>query len=827
VHLRFFGGAGLYVDGMPVGGRAAHRRRLALLAIMSAAPPAGVSRERLVALLWPDASADKGRRLLSEAVYQIRKELGDLALVGSGEMLAVDATVLPSDVREFREAVANGRLAEAATLYTAPFLDAWYVEEAPDFERWASETRQALEGEYRIALTTLVAASEGNGAWADASRWLGLLAKSDAYNPETAIRYATALQHSSGPAAALLALTTHVEQLQRELELPPAPSVSRLISALRQPAPAAGSAVMVSPDGSRTTPVLTPHSELGVISSPMPAPPPLVAGDVVDTPREAAPDPVSSAPMSLVGRRSRRGVVAALAVSALVLSGVATRLLSRPTAPTRDVTRLAVLYFDDHSEGRRLQHLADGLTEELIHQLAGVPALEVISRNGVKRFREAPMALDSVVSALDVGTIIEGSVQESGDSIRVTMQVIDGNTGAHTHSEVFQRQKSEIFQLEAQLASSVAAALRRRLGRTIVLRSLTEGASESEALSLVYRARRLREDMSRIAMHPDAPDRRSAGVLLQQADSMLREAQRLDSDWATPALERGWLWMTASRLSLSVSPLGTVEVIADSLHAVDSLNAEALYLRGAARWRQSRPGPGFGAAMARAEADLRRSVLLDSTRAQAWAELGELLMIRGAFAESAVASQRALVEDVWLEGADQTYFMGFASTHMLGRYDAARDWCTRGRLAFPGSWRFYECELTILRDDTRRAAQPKQAWALVATLDSLDPPAIADSSSHAYSAFYRRALAAAISARAGDRPRAWRELRVLRARVEADSVLAVDFLYDEAAILFHLGDVAGAHRSLRALQSLRPMLAEMLQRDSLVVRVSRASNASR
>jgi len=65
-----------------------------------------------------------------------------------------------------------------------------------------------------------------------------------------------------------------------------------------------------------------------------------------------------------------------------------------------DASHVAVLYFDDHSEGRVLGHIAEGLTEELIHQLAEVSALRVVSRNGVRRFREFPATPDSIANTV-------------------------------------------------------------------------------------------------------------------------------------------------------------------------------------------------------------------------------------------------------------------------------------------------------------------------------------------------------------------------------------------------------------------------------------------
>ncbi|HEY6807450.1 MAG TPA: serine/threonine-protein kinase, partial [Gemmatimonadales bacterium] len=111
----------------------------------------------------------------------------------------------------------------------------------------------------------------------------------------------------------------------------------------------------------------------------------------------------------------------------------ASRLLARkpggPGAPGAaagpDPRHVAVLYFDDRSPDRSLGYLADGLTEELIHQLSAVSALQVVSRNGVAPFRHLTVGTDSIRRALNVGTIVDGTLAPAGDSLRLTVSMVD------------------------------------------------------------------------------------------------------------------------------------------------------------------------------------------------------------------------------------------------------------------------------------------------------------------------------------------------------------------------------------------------------------------
>jgi serine/threonine-protein kinase len=87
-----------------------------------------------------------------------------------------------------------------------------------------------------------------------------------------------------------------------------------------------------------------------------------------------------------------------------------------------DPNRIAVLYFDDQSEGGKLRPLADGLTDALIDQLSAVKQLKVISRNGVAPFKGKNISTDSIQRALKVGTLVTGSLASSGDRLRVQVR---------------------------------------------------------------------------------------------------------------------------------------------------------------------------------------------------------------------------------------------------------------------------------------------------------------------------------------------------------------------------------------------------------------------
>src|SRR5687767_8169964 len=125
--LKLFGGISIETEDGPLTGRAVQRRRLALLTLLATARTRDVSRDRLIAYLWPDADAENGRRFLSDSVYRINQALGGDVIVAVGDELRLDAQRLPSDLGEFEDALSRGEHEEAVTTYAGPFLDGFFL----------------------------------------------------------------------------------------------------------------------------------------------------------------------------------------------------------------------------------------------------------------------------------------------------------------------------------------------------------------------------------------------------------------------------------------------------------------------------------------------------------------------------------------------------------------------------------------------------------------------------------------------------------------------------------------------------------------------------
>ncbi|MGB5301621.1 MAG: BTAD domain-containing putative transcriptional regulator, partial [Gemmatimonadota bacterium] len=218
ISLQLLGGASIRTDQGPVTGEAAQARRIALLALLAVTPNGAVGREKLIGSLWPDVDPERGRHLLSEAVYQLRKALGADSLISEGDTLRLDSRAVTCDAVAF-EALANrGEHQAALEAYPGPFLDGFTVRNAPDFEQWAESERRRLEDLAAEAREALALECEGSKDYLAAARhWKRLIAH-DPYNSRYVVRRMWALASSGDPGNAIQESEEHARLLREDLD---------------------------------------------------------------------------------------------------------------------------------------------------------------------------------------------------------------------------------------------------------------------------------------------------------------------------------------------------------------------------------------------------------------------------------------------------------------------------------------------------------------------------------------------------------------------------------------------------------------------------------
>jgi tetratricopeptide (TPR) repeat protein len=360
------------------------------------------------------------------------------------------------------------------------------------------------------------------------------------------------------------------------------------------------------------------------------------------------------------------------------------------------------------------------------------------------------------------------------------------------------------------------------MGREARVETAALGTANKTAQNLARRAQRLSEDAREIAESPHVEDLGTARESLSRADSLLVLAQTADPKWLHPRIARGWIMAQAAELETGEARVAALRrglALAEDAVRRAPDDPLARELRGTLRMYlviEIQAAPDEPDRMLKAEADLRAALDRDSTLTTAWAMLGDLLWTKGSTAEAVIASRRALQEDAYLADAYRIYRDLFFSDLMLGNFAEAGEWCRRGRVTFPGHWRFVECELTLMRHNIRRKADPDSAWKLVRTLEELDPPERARAEGRDYHLIYRRVVAATISARAGRPAVARAEIARARRETASDSTLSMDLNYDEAYLRLVLGQRDRARQLLSEYVKARPLAREYLARDPLL-----------
>ena len=211
--------------------------------------------------------------------------------------------------------------------------------------------------------------------------------------------------------------------------------------------------------------------------------------------------PAASVSRAAMPRRSyaKPMMISAAAVAALVIAGAVWWLWPAPRQPTADAPAAAsapqqlktprlsivVLPFANLSNDPDQQYFADGITEDLTTDLSRLPNMLVIARNTAFTYKSKPADAKQIGRDLGVRYLLEGSVQRSGNQVRVTTQLIDAETGTHLYAERFDRLLGDLFALQNDVTSRIAVALNLEL----VAAEAARPRETSDALDYILRGR--------------------------------------------------------------------------------------------------------------------------------------------------------------------------------------------------------------------------------------------------------------------------------------------------------------------------------------------------
>jgi len=175
-------------------------------------------------------------------------------------------------------------------------------------------------------------------------------------------------------------------------------------------------------------------------------------------------------PSFLIKRPKKKLVFAAgiAAVCVLAIAGSYFGLLKRPAKPVSQAAAIpeksiAVLPFENRSEDKANAYFADGIQDEILTRLSKIADLKVISRTSTQHYKSAPENLPEIARQLGVAQILEGSVQKSGDAVRVNVQLIKAANDSHLWADTYDRKLTDIFSVESEVAKAIADQLRAKL----------------------------------------------------------------------------------------------------------------------------------------------------------------------------------------------------------------------------------------------------------------------------------------------------------------------------------------------------------------------------
>src|SRR6478672_8202027 len=186
--------------------------------------------------------------------------------------------------------------------------------------------------------------------------------------------------------------------------------------------------------------------------------------------------PAIAASEARPARRSWSWIAALIIVAALAAAAgfyISSRRTGPKASPSASVPTpaavvipeksIAVLPFENLSEDKANAYFADGIQDEILTRLAKIADLKVISRTSTQHYKSAPDNLREIAKQLEVAHILEGSVQKSGDSVRVNVQLIKAANDSHLWADTFDRKLTDIFSVESEVAKAIAEQLRAKL----------------------------------------------------------------------------------------------------------------------------------------------------------------------------------------------------------------------------------------------------------------------------------------------------------------------------------------------------------------------------
>jgi adenylate cyclase len=333
----------------------------------------------------------------------------------------------------------------------------------------------------------------------------------------------------------------------------------------------------------------------------------------------------------------------------------------------RQTASVAVLPFDNMSGDPEQEYFSDGISEDIITDLSKIAGLLVIARNSSFTYKGKSVDLRQVGRELGVRSVVEGSIRRAGNRVRITAQLIDAATGGHVWAERYDRELTDIFEVQDDVTRNIVAALKVALTPAEEARmSNTTATSSTEAHDLFLRGRELMTASLNNA------------VAFREAKSLFNRAIELDENYSEPHAGLAMAYCFDHLNNWSDASGKSLERAAEAAKKAVALDPEDPY----AHYAMSL-ALGIGGDSEAASVETETSLRLNPNFAPGYNSRGVFKLFHGHPAEAIPSIEKAIRLD---PGSGQQYlhFLGIAHL-MLRNYETAAATFRERILQFPGT----------------------------------------------------------------------------------------------------------------------------------------------
>jgi TolB-like protein/Tfp pilus assembly protein PilF len=249
---------------------------------------------------------------------------------------------------------------------------------------------------------------------------------------------------------------------------------------------------------------------------------------------EVTPEGIRATPATPAAPRRRRNVIALVAAGVIVSAAAGFFLLPRASARKIDKS-IAVLPFESFSDDKENAFFADGIQDDILTNLSKIGDLKVISRTSVMPYRGQTHNIREISKALGVSAILEGSVRKSNNRVRLNVQLINAVNDEHIWSEVYDRDLTDVFAIQTDLAQKIAKELQAKLSPTEKAQMTRKPTENGEAYLAFVQAHNLHLERENLPK-------------LKQAQQVYERALALDPNFALAAARfsqlQSWIYHT-------------------------------------------------------------------------------------------------------------------------------------------------------------------------------------------------------------------------------------------------------------------------------------------